>query len=228
MIRIIVVEDSKFLRELMLSELARQKDFEVLGSADSGEKFLDMVRDKTPDVVIMDVNLPGKTGIETTAELRKTHPACKVVVLTSSQAREDLFKALDAGASGFVSKDSPNTRLLEAVRSAHEGHALIDPAVTTHLIQEFVQFRKSQAADVPTVDAKGLERLTVREIEILYLIGQGKSNADIAQKLSVAEVTVKSHVHQVLRKLAMTSRMQLAIFANEIGLKQPGHSPPKD
>jgi DNA-binding NarL/FixJ family response regulator len=127
-----------------------------------------------------------------------------------------------------VSKDSPHTRLLEAIRVIHEGHSLIDPVFTTHLIQEFVQYRRIQQSELPSFNSKSMERLTLREIEILYLIGQGKSNAQIAQKLHVAEVTVKSHVHQLLRKLSMTSRMQLAIFANEMGLKESDFPPSKD
>lgn len=219
-IKILLVEDSKFLRELMLSELSRHKDLEIVGSAASAEEAVQLINEQSPDVVVMDINLPGKSGIEACREIRDQAPNAKIVILTSSTSQDDLFKALEAGATGFVSKNSPHTRLLEAVRLAYEGHALIDPKVTLPLIQEFVQFRRSQAADLPLVDESKIQGLTTREIEILYLVGQGKSNMEIARNVNVQEVTVKSHVHQLLRKLSMTNRMQLAIFANDLGLRE--------
>jgi NarL family two-component system response regulator LiaR len=220
-IRIFILEDSKFLRELMSAELARHSDLRIMGSASSTEEGIPVIKRDKPDIVVMDLYFSGQSGIEAAKEIENLLPECKVVILTSSHSREDFFKALEAGVKGFVSKDSPQTYLLDAIQAAYDGKAFIDPSFTLFLIEEFIQFRKLQTLEMPEIDEKSIERLTLREIEILYLIGQGKSNADVSKELNVSEVTVKSHVHQILRKLAMTNRLQLALFANEIGLKKP-------
>ncbi len=224
MIQIFIIDDSKFLRELMSAELARHSDFQIMGSASSVEEGFALINKEKPDVVVIDPHFSGESGIEVSKRISKLSSECKVVILTSSHSREDFFKVLEAGAKGFVSKNSPQIFLFDAIQAAFEGKAFIDPSFTLFLIEEIVQFRKLQTLEMPEIDEQSIERLTVREIEILYLIGQGKSNIDISQDLHVSEVTVKSHVHQILRKLSMTNRLQLALFANEIGLKKPHSS----
>jgi DNA-binding NarL/FixJ family response regulator len=208
----------------MSAELARHSDFQIMGSASSVEEGFALINKEKPDVVVIDPHFSGESGIEVSKRISKLSSECKVVILTSSHSREDFFKVLEAGAKGFVSKNSPQIFLFDAIQAAFEGKAFIDPSFTLFLIEEIVQFRKLQTLEMPEIDEQSIERLTVREIEILYLIGQGKSNIDISQDLHVSEVTVKSHVHQILRKLSMTNRLQLALFANEIGLKKPHSS----
>lgn len=214
MIQVLLVDDSTFLREMLKNQLLQSGELDVVGCASSGEEAIILAHSTKPDVVVMDLYLPGISGVQATKAIVKEAPGTRVVILTGTQREEDLYESLEAGACGFVSKESPPGRLVEAIRLAYDGHGMIDPLYTVPLIKEFVKVRKEPPSSPPQREAQETP-LTVREIEILYLIGQGKSNGEIASDLVVSEATVKSHVHQLLSKLNMTNRMQLALYANE-------------
>jgi DNA-binding NarL/FixJ family response regulator len=217
MTRVLLADDHAAVRAglRMLLESANNdgaEGIEVVGEAADGVEAVELARELQPDVVVMDVRMPRKDGIAAAAELRGT---ADVLVLTSYGDDANVFDALRAGASGFLLKDADAETLVEAVRTIARGDGLISPAVTRGLIAEFARSRPAYAPI--SVDGNGLASLTPRETEVLALIGEGMSNAEIAAELGMAEATVKSHVTRVLAKLGLASRVQAAIFAREQG-----------
>lgn len=215
MIRVLLADDHAAVRAglRMLLESGNgdgDADIEVVGEAADGVEAVALAKELRPDVVVMDVRMPRKDGIAAAAELRGT---ADVLVLTSYGEDANVFDALRAGASGFLLKDADAETLVEAVRTIARGDGLISPAVTRGLIAEFARSRPAYAPI--SVDGAGLASLTPRETEVLALIGEGMSNAEIAAELGMAEATVKSHVTRVLAKLGLASRVQAAIFARE-------------
>lgn len=210
MIGVLLADDHAAVRAGLRMLLDSAEDIEVIGEAADGVEAVERARALEPDVVVMDVRMPRKDGIAAAAELRGV---ADVLVLTSYGDDQNVFDALRAGASGFLLKDVDARTLVEGVRTVARGDGLISPAVTRSLIAEFGRARPSYAP-IP-VDGQGLAELTRREGEVLSLIGEGLSNADIAAELGMAEATVKSHVTRVLAKLGLTSRVQAAIFARE-------------
>ena len=218
--RIVVVDDQDVVRAAFEVLLATQPDFTVIGSAPDGEQAVEICRDLRPDVVLMDIRMPGMDGIEATRRLL-AHPAPpRVLILTTFDLDEHVYNALDAGASGFLLKDATAERLFDAVRVVAAGEALLAPTVTRRLVAEFakmrVRRREPQAA---------LQTLTTRETEVLRLIAEGLSNPEIAARLTLGEETVKSHVSRVLAKLGLRDRTQAVVMAYESGLVVPGGPP---
>jgi DNA-binding NarL/FixJ family response regulator len=215
-IRVLLVDDQTLVRTGFRLILGSEPDIEVIGDAADGEQGVELGQRLRPDVVLMDIRMPKVDGIEATRRLTSDSPATKVVILTTYDLDEYVFDALRAGASGFILKDAPADQLVNAVRVAAGGDALLAPSVTRRLVEEFA--RRKPRADVPLAD------LTARELEVLKLMAKALSNAEIADRLVVSEGTVKTHVARVLDKLGCRDRVQAVVIAYESGLVQPGVS----
>ena len=223
-VRIVVVDDQQVVRDGFASLLKTQPDFTVVGTASDGAGAVRISRERQPDVVVMDVRMPGMDGIEATKQL--TAPAGggpHILILTTFDLDEYVYDALRAGASGFLLKDVTAERLFDAVRIIAAGEALLAPTVTRRLISEFAQLRWKP--DAPSTTA--LAALTPRETDVLRLVAEGLSNQEIASRLVVTEETVKTHVSRVLSKLGLRDRTQAVVTAYESGLVAPRSRDPK-
>lgn len=216
-IRVLIVDDQMMVREGFSVLLNAQPDIEVVGEAVDGREAIAQVAALRPDVVLMDIRMPEVNGLEATREIVAADADAKVLVLTTFDLDEYVYQALRAGASGFLLKDASARQLGDAVRIVAAGEALLAPAVTKRLIAEFSRLGTPRA---PAQDRVG--DLTDRETEVLVLVAQGLSNAEIAAHLVVAESTVKTHVSRVLVKLGLRDRTQAAVFAYEARLVTPG------
>lgn len=216
MIRVVVTDDQPLVRAGLVAILEAEHDIEVVGEAADGREAVDTVRRLDPDVVLMDIRMPGVDGIEATRCLSERERP-RVLILTTFDLDEYVYEALKAGASGFLLKDTPRQRLIEGVRIVAVGDALLAPGITRRLIEEFLHRPPKTVADrAPFGD------LTSREREVLGLIAHGMSNSEIAEALFVTEATVKTHVAHILTKLALRDRVQAVVAAYEHGLVQPG------
>ncbi|MEU6290661.1 response regulator [Streptomyces sp. NPDC015237] len=216
-IRVLIADDQQMVRQGFTVLLNTQPDIEVIGQAVDGLDAVAKVAEQAPDVVLMDIRMPELGGIEATRLITGATPEIKVLVLTTFDLDEYVYEALRAGASGFLLKDASADQLAEAVRVVASGDALLAPGITRRLIAEF-----SRLDDRPRAPLKArVGELTERETEVLALIAQGLSNAEIAQRLVVAEQTVKTHVGRILVKLGLRDRTQAAVFAYESGLVRP-------
>ncbi|WP_157252060.1 response regulator [Nonomuraea typhae] len=222
-IRVIIADDQAMVREAFSVLLGAQPGIEVVATAEDGSVAVALAEELRPDVVVMDIRMPVLNGIEATRRIT-THPdlTTKILVLTTFNLDEYVYEALRAGASGFLLKDASGQLLTEAIHVLARGDALLAPDITRRLITEFARLGPAArpAAGV-TIDA-----LTARESEVLVLVAQGLSNAEIAGSIIVAEETVKTHVGRILNKLGLRDRTQAAIFAYESGLVTP-RVPPK-
>jgi DNA-binding NarL/FixJ family response regulator len=223
---IVVADDHEVVRAGFAALLETQPDFAVLGTAANGADAVTVCRALRPDVVLMDVRMPGTDGIEATRQLVGDGAAAppKVLILTTFDLDEYVFDALRAGASGFLLKDVTAERLFEAVRVVAAGEALLAPAVTRRLIAEFARLRPQAArgAAGAAVRPGALAALTPRETEVLRLVAEGLSNTEISRRLVVTEETVKTHVSRILSKLGLRDRTQAVVAAYESGLVVPG------
>jgi DNA-binding NarL/FixJ family response regulator len=216
-IRVLVVDDQRIVRAGFRAMLAAHDDIEVVGEAADGAEAVDLSARLSPDVVLMDIRMPGMDGLEATARIIDGDPGSpRVLVLTTFDLDEYVYDALHAGASGFLLKDATEQELLAAVRVVASGEALLAPSVTRRLIADYARRPRPRRARPEAV-----ERLTPREIEILTLVAQGMSNAEIAGYLVVTEQTVKTHVSSVLTKLGLRDRVQIVVFAYESGMVTP-------
>ncbi|MFJ2557016.1 MULTISPECIES: response regulator [unclassified Streptomyces] len=224
-IRVIIVDDQAMVRAGFAALLSAQSDIDVVGEAPDGRRGVEVSRTVHPDVVLMDVRMPEMDGLAAARELLSPPVGVvhlpKVLMLTTFDVDDYVYEALRAGASGFLLKDAPPADLIAAVRIVAAGEALLAPSVTRRLIADFAQQRP-----VPRKDrALRLRGLTPRETEVLELIARGLSNLEIADRLVVAEQTVKTHIGRVLSKLGLRDRAQAVIFAYESGLVTPGDAP---
>ncbi|MFV0134662.1 response regulator [Streptomyces sp. HMX87] len=220
LIRVVIADDQQMVRQGFTVLLNTQPDIEVVGQAVDGLDAVARVAELAPDVVLMDIRMPELGGIEATRRIVDADPGIRVLVLTTFDLDEYVYEALVAGASGFLLKDASADQLAEAVRVVAAGDALLAPGITRRLITEFSRLRERPRA--PLKERVG--DLTERETEVLALIAQGLSNAEIAERLVVAEQTVKTHVGRILVKLGLRDRTQAAVFAYESGLVRPsGH-----
>jgi DNA-binding NarL/FixJ family response regulator len=217
-IRVVVVDDQALVRGGFAMVLGVHKDIEVVAEAGTGQEAVEAARVHRPDVILMDIRMPEMDGIEATSRiLAEADWDVRVLILTTFDPDEYVYKALRAGASGFVLKDIPADQLAIAVRTVADGGALLAPSITRRLIGRF--------AEHTAVDggvARRLERLTDREREVVVAVARGASNADIAEQLFIGPATVKSHVSSVLTKLGLRDRAQVVVFAYESGLVAAG------
>ena len=212
MVKVLLVDDQELVRTGFTMILGAEPDIDVIGDAADGQAAIAQVAARTPDVVLMDVQMPRMDGIEATRRIVADHPEIKVVILTTFDDDDYLFQALAAGASGFLLKNCPPDDLIAAVRVVADGHSLLAPEVTQRVIARST----ARTRDVP-----GLDDLTEREHDVLVLLAQGRSNGEIAGELYVSEATVKTHVSRILTKLEVRDRVQAVILAHESGLMSP-------
>lgn len=210
MIRVALVDDQSLVRAGMRMFLSAQDDIEVVAEAADGAEAIDVCAEHKPDVVLMDVRMPGVDGIEATKAITAVEDPPRVLVLTTFDLDEVVYDALRAGASGFLLKDAPEERMTAAIRVVADGGSLFAPSVTRRLIEEF--------AGRPAYPGRDLSQLTERENEVLRLIARGMSNLEIATDLFVTENTVKTHVARILMKLGLRDRVQAVVAAYESGL----------
>ena len=209
-ISILIVDDHSVVRQGVRAFLEALPDLSIAGEAESGEQAVQLAQELVPDVVLMDLLLPGIDGVEATRQLKRVSPRSQVIVLTSYYEDEHVFPALRAGAISYTLKDIRPAELAEIVRKAAQGESVLHPRVASRLIQEVRQAKRA----VPAVFAD----LTERELEVLRMIAEGHSNASIAEQLVLSEKTVKGHVSNILSKLHMDDRTQAAVFAWQQGL----------
>ena len=188
-----------------------EKDFEVVGSAQDGYEAVELTEKKQPDLVLMDLKMPGMNGIEATREIRKKHPDIKILVLTTYDDDEWVFDAIRAGASGYLLKDTPRQKIIEAIRGTVDGKSFVDPVVAGKLLNQ-VASNQTQPTSILT------EKLTERELDVLRLLAKGMPNTDIAGTLHLSEGTVRNHVSAILEKLGVSDRTQAAVIAIQHGL----------
>ncbi|RME75975.1 MAG: DNA-binding response regulator [Chloroflexi bacterium] len=209
--RVIVCDDQALIRDSLTMLLGLEKDIEVVGQAEDGLAGIELVEKHHPDLVLMDLKMPGMNGIEATRQICTRWPDVKVLVLTTYDDDEWVLDAVRAGASGYLLKDTPRAEVVRAVRGTVEGKSFVDPAVAGKLMKQ-VAHRQTQPSSLLT------ERLTEREIDVLRLLARGLTNAEIAARLYLSEGTVRNHISTILSKLGAVDRTQAAVIAIQHGL----------
>ena len=217
-IQVLLADDDALVRAGLAVVLGTAPDLDVVAEAADGIEAVDLCLRHTPDVVLMDVRMPGIDGIEATRRLVAARPDIKILILTTFHDDDYVYGGLRAGASGFLLKRTSPERLLEAVRTVAAGEALLDPLVTRDLIHRFLSTGGSTAPRPSAEMRRQLDRLTERERQVLVLVAQGRSNAEIADLLVIAESTAKTHVKRVLSKIDVHDRAQAVVFAYRSGL----------
>jgi DNA-binding NarL/FixJ family response regulator len=216
-IRTLVVDDQALVRGGLRAMLEAKDDIEVVGEAGDGADAVEQARLRRPDVVLMDIRMPGVDGIEATRRLMALETPPKVLILTTFDVDEYVYEAMRAGAAGFLLKDTPPPKLADGIRTVAAGEALLAPAITRRLVEHYVR----RPVMSPAAEERVAE-LTERELDILRHVARGHSNGEIASTLFLSEATVKTHVTRVLAKLGLRGRVQAVVFAYESGLVEPG------
>jgi DNA-binding NarL/FixJ family response regulator len=216
MIELVIADDQQLVRSGFGMIIGAEPDMSVIGEATDGAEAVRLVKSLKPDIVLMDVQMPGTDGLEATAAITAMEDGPRVIILTTFERDDYVFTALRNGASGFLLKNAPPDTLIEAIRTVASGDALLAPSVTRRLVEEFA--RRPGA----TVTSEAADRLTEREREVLVLLARGMTNAEIAEELFVGEATVKTHVSNVLTKLGLRDRVQAVVFAYENGVVTAG------
>ncbi len=208
-IRVLIVDDHALFRRGLQMVLEGEPDIEVVGEASDGHEAIERAEAITPDVVLMDVRMPKRSGIEATRTIKETLPSTKIIMLTISDEEADLYEAIKAGASGYLLKEISIEEVATAVRQVHSGQSLISPSMASKLLTEFATIvkRRDEPSQVPG------PRLTDRELEVLKLVAKGMNNRDIGAELYISENTVKNHVRNILEKLHLHSRMEAVVYA---------------
>jgi DNA-binding NarL/FixJ family response regulator len=217
---VLVADDQAMVRAGFRMLLAREDDIEVVAEAGNGREAVDLALRHRPTLVLMDIRMPELDGLHATQKILEANPAARVLILTTFDLDEYIYEALRAGASGFVLKDDPPEQLITAIRTVASGNALLSPAITMRVIRQFARTGRPAAP-------KGIDELTAREREILRLVAEGLSNAEIGQQLFIGETTVKTHVTHILQKLDLRDRVQAVVLAYQSGIfaAEPGGDP---
>jgi DNA-binding NarL/FixJ family response regulator len=219
-ISILITDDQDLVREGLRMLLNAEPDLRVAGEAADGSQALAQARKLDPDVILMDVRMPGMDGIQATAQLVRGGSRARILMLTTFNIDQYVYHAMKAGASGFLLKNASREQLTSAVRTVAAGETLLAPAITRRLIEDFCS---GPAPSTPADSATG--HLSQRELDVTRLVAQGMSNAEIAARLYLSETTIKSHIAHTLAKLGLRDRVQIAIFAYENGIVRPGRNP---
>jgi len=206
-IRILVADDHTLIRQGLKQILELEKDLVVVAQAADGKEAVRLAKEHNPDVILMDINMPGTNGLQAIKEIKHEQLKCKIIVLTIHQDKEYLFKTLQMGAEGYVLKDAEPSVLIQAIRYVHSGQTYIQPNMTKELVQEY------NRVTVREKEKKKINKLTSRELEVLRLIAEGMINKEIAKHLYISEKTVKNHVSNIFKKIEVSDRTQAAIYA---------------
>jgi two-component system NarL family response regulator len=207
-VRVLVVDDQELFRRGLVMIISKEPDIEVVGEAADGITAAEVAGATVPDVVLLDVKMPKRTGIEACAGIKDAAPSAQIIMLTLSEDQSDLYAAIRSGASGYLLKNVSTDEVAQAIRVVADGHSLISPAMASKLLAEF--------KNMSTLDAKsqvGTPRLTDRELQVLRLVARGSSNREIAKELFISDNTVKNHVRNILEKLQLHSRMEAVMYA---------------
>jgi DNA-binding NarL/FixJ family response regulator len=208
-IRVLVVDDHALFRRGLEMVLAQETDIEVVGEASDGAEAVDKAGDLLPDIVLMDVRMPRRSGIEACRTIKEVAPSTRIIMLTISDEEADLYEAIKAGATGYLLKEISIDEVASAIRAVATGQSLISPSMASKLLTEFAGMLK-RAEGPPQVP---MPRLTERELEVLRLVARGLNNRDIARSLFISENTVKNHIRNILEKLQLHSRMEAVVYA---------------
>ncbi|WP_307812554.1 response regulator transcription factor [Phycicoccus sp. CSK15P-2] len=216
-IRVVIADDHAMYRRGMAVVVELDGVARVVGQASNGDEAVEVCHRLQPDVVLMDVRMPGVGGIEAARRLHTADPDTRILMLTMSDDETDLFEAVKAGACGYLLKDSPGEDVADAIRRVYDGQAIISAGMASTLLQEFTRLSQDTPADAVSPDS----RLTEQEVEVLRLVARGQSNREIAESLGTAENTVKNHVRSILEKLHLHSRVEDAVYAHQQRLTPP-------
>jgi len=208
-IRVLIVDDHALFRRGLVMVLEQEKDIDLVGEAGDGAEAVNIAQDTMPDVVLMDVRMTRRGGIEATSQIKAIAPHTKILMLTISDEEADLYDAIKAGASGYLLKEISIEEVANAIRQVHSGQSMISPSMASKLLTEFATMVK-KTDEKP---AAAQPRLTEREMEVLRLVAKGRNNRDIAKELFISENTVKNHIRNILEKLHLHSRMQAVVYA---------------
>ena len=208
-IRVLIVDDHKLVREGLKAVFGQGEEIEVIGEAGSGEDALEMFESLDPDVILMDISMPGLNGIQTTKLIKKQNPDTKVVILTMLDQEGSVYEAIKAGATGYMIKNTSSDELVRAIQAVHDGKALLHPDATAQLLKEFVCLSENRAKDYGLSD---------REMEVLQLLSEGKTNKELAKSLWISEQTVKTHLAHIFGKLGTSDRTETVARALRTGL----------
>jgi NarL family two-component system response regulator LiaR len=211
LIKVLIADDHAIVRNGIAALLSTEADIEVIGEASNGNEAVQAAGELNPDVVLMDLVMPGMDGIHAIQEIRTNYSEARILVMTSFATDEMVFPAIKSGALGYLLKDSSPEELVEAIRQVHRGEPSLHPQIARRVLQEISQ---------PPTQARTEEPLTEREVEVLKLIARGMSNQEIAEKLVISETTVRTHVSRILSKLHLASRTQAALYALKEGLAE--------
>jgi DNA-binding NarL/FixJ family response regulator len=208
-LKVLIADDHALFRRALEMVLDKEADIEVIGEAQDGEQAVERATELMPDVVLMDVRMPRRTGIEATQRIKELLPHVKILVLTNSDEEADLYDSIKAGASGYLLKEISDEEVADSIRSVVQGHSRISPAMASKLLSEFQAMTKREDDRQPLAPP----RLTDRELQVLRLVAKGLANRDIAGQLFISENTVKNHIRNILEKLQLHSRMEAVIYA---------------
>lgn len=215
MINIIIAEDQKIVREGIKMILSLDKEINVVGEVENGQELIKFLENVTPDIILMDVRMPLIDGVKATKIIKDKYKDVKVIILTTFNEDEYIFKAIKYGAEGYILKDAGSEYIIKAIKSVSNGAMLLDPEVTAKVVKAFNSITNENNNYEPNYLCDKLDSLTPREIDVAKLVAQGKSNKDICQELFLTEGTVKNYVTRILGKLELNSRTELALFINQ-------------